>query len=225
MDALTSNFYDRYAANLSAVSEASRSALLPSIESALARGASVLDVGAGSGRDLAAMLELGLNAYGVEPNQAMREKALLTHPALHGRLCEGMLPELGRPFSERCPNGFDAVVCSAVLMHLGAAHLPHALEALVAQLRPSAARDADNERPALLISVPEMDQAQLAEGRDMDGRRFHNHALDEIQNLLALQGLSLERASASDAVLASAGTRWHTLVFRRIECRQAAGAA
>jgi hypothetical protein len=64
-----------------------------------------------------------------------------------------------------------------------------------------------------------MDSAQLVDGRDRDGRGFHNHALDEIQNLLALQGLALERASASDAVLASSGTRWHTLVFRRVECR------
>lgn len=215
MDQLTSDFYERYAAGAALSSEASRSAMLPFVEAALARGASVLDVGSGSGRDVAAMLDLGLDAFGVEPSGALRERAALMRPALRDRLCEGMLPELGQPFRERHAKGFDAVVCSAVLMHLSAAELPLALGALVAQLRPLTIDDTAHHWPALLVAIPEMDRALLVADRDGDGRRFYNHDPIELCHHLAAHGLVLERAEVNDAVLASSGTRWHSLVFRR----------
>lgn len=213
LDAGTSAFYDVYATQLEAT-EASRSAMLPFFEAALAPGARVLDVGAGSGRDVAALRELGFEAFGVEPNAAMRATALHLRPGLAGRLTDGSLPDLGRPFSARHPDGFDAVGCSAVLMHIAPADLPRALESLVQQLRLPAAGEAENQRPALLLALPEMAAAQLGDDRDTDGRRFHNHAPATVQTLLAEHGLTLQRASINDTVLASSGTRWHMLVFR-----------
>lgn len=214
LDAGTAAFYDGYAGKLAAT-EASRSAMLPFFEAALAPGARVLDVGAGSGRDVAALLELGFEAFGVEPNAAMRATALRLRPGLAGRLADAALPGLGRPFSERHPEGFDAVACSAVLMHIAPAELPVALQSLVQQLRAPAAGEAGMQRPALLLALPEMAASQLAGDRDTDGRRFHNHAVATVQALLADLGLQLERSATNDAVLASAGTRWHMLVFRR----------
>jgi len=208
MDALTAHFYDRYAAELSDATENRRSAMLPFIERAVPRGARVLDVGSGSGRDTAAMLDLGLNAWGIEPNDAMRAKAVERFPALQGRLRDGLLPGLGRPFADVCPEGFDAVVCSAVLMHVGAAQLPLALSALASQLRPGAGT-------ALLVSLPEMNTAMLTADRDGDGRRFHNHAPADVTQHLAALGFALEDSSVNDAVRVSAGTRWHLLTFRR----------
>ncbi|MFG6462332.1 class I SAM-dependent methyltransferase [Roseateles sp. DXS20W] len=214
MDARTAAFYDGYARQL-AGSEARRSAMLDHLTATLAPGARVLDVGAGSGRDMAALMDLGFEVFGVEPNAAMRSTALRLQPALAGRLAEGALPDLGNPFHERHPQRFDAVVCSAVLMHVAPADLPRALASLMRQLRPCAADDGGLQRPALLISLPEMAANQLDDDRDADGRRFHNHDPAAVQALLADLGATLERASSSDAVLASAGTRWHTRVFRR----------
>jgi len=215
LDAGTAAFYDGYARELGAT-EASRSAMLPLFEAALVPGARVLDVGAGSGRDVAALLELGFEAFGVEPHAAMRATALRLRPALAGRLADAALPVLGRPFSERHPDGFDAVACSAVLMHIAPTELPRALQSLVQQLRLPIAGEAEKQRPALLLALPEMAASQLADDRDTDGRRFHNHAVAIVQVLLADLGLRLERASINDKVLASTGTRWHMLVFRRI---------
>ena len=208
-DPNTSAFYDQYAAGISDETESPRSAMLPHIEREIARGAAVLDVGAGSGRDMAAMLACGLDAFGVEPNEAMRAKALARHPALHGRLRSAALPALGLPFEDLRPQGFDAVVCSAVLMHLDAVEMPAALEAMVGQLRAAAGS-------TLLLALPEMDRAWLKADRDRDDRKFHNHSPDDIRDILGRAGLVLERSFTSDIVLKSAGSLWHTLVFRRL---------
>lgn len=222
MDAGTSRFYDDYAPRLAAT-ESRRSAMLAHLLAALPAGAWVLDVGAGSGRDMAALHELGFEPFGVEPNAAMRETALRAHPALAGRLADATLPGLGRPFAEQRPQGFDAVVCSAVLMHLPPDELPGALASLVRQLRPAAPDDAASHRPTLLLSLPEMDATQLAGDRDADGRRFHNHAPADVAALLGGMALTLALADVNDAVRASTGTRWHTLVFRRQAAEAATG--
>jgi len=135
MDALTARFYDSYAAGISDATENRRSAMMGHVATALQPGARVLDVGSGSGRDVAAMLEIGLQAWGVEP--------------------------------------------------------------------------------ALLMALPEMEASRLANDRDGDGRRFHNHAPADVARLLAPLGFTLEQATVNDVVLQANGTRWHMLVFRR----------
>ena len=82
---------------------------------AFPKGSRVLDVGAGSGRDLNALLLAGYDACGVEPSQALRDAALLAFPALAGRVSAGLLPHLENPAGAP----FDGVLCSAVLMRIG----------------------------------------------------------------------------------------------------------
>ncbi|WP_431265669.1 class I SAM-dependent methyltransferase [Roseateles chitinivorans] len=213
----TDDFYRRYAERLASHPESSRSAMLPVVEAALPRGSRVLDVGAGAGRDVAGMLAAGLDAYGVEPSAEMRARALAQFPALADRLHrlrDGALPDLGRPFGDILPEGFDGVVCSAVLMHVGEDALPGALSALAATLRRSA--DGRHAAPGtvMLLSLPEQLDGSLAEGRDLDGRRFANHAPARVGTLLATRGFSLAAHAVSDAVLGATGTRWHTLTLR-----------
>ncbi|RZI58058.1 MAG: class I SAM-dependent methyltransferase [Rubrivivax sp.] len=214
MDPRTDDFYRRYAEHLALQPESPRSAMLPVVEAAMAPGSRVLDVGAGAGRDVAGMLAAGLDAYGVEPSAAMRARALAQFPDLHGRLCEGALPDLGRPFADVAPDGFDGVVCSAVLMHVGEDTLPGALAALAGMLR----RSTDDRHAApdtvMLLSLPEQLDGSLAEGRDIGGRRFVNHAPERVATLLAPMGLSLAAHAVSDAVLSTTGTRWHLLTLR-----------
>ncbi len=214
MDPRTEDFYRRYAKRLAAQPEASRSAMLPAIEAALPRGGRVLDVGAGAGRDVAGMLAAGLEAYGVEPSAEMRARALAQFPELAGRLRDGALPDLGRPFTDLVPDGFDGVVCSAVLMHVGDDELPAALSALTASLRRSADGRSAAPGTVVLLSLPEQLDGSLAEGRDVDGRRFANHAPERVMALLASLCFSPVTRTASDAVLAATGTRWHTLSLR-----------
>jgi SAM-dependent methyltransferase len=63
---------------------------------AFASGCRVLDVGAGSGRDLAALLSLGYDAYGAEPMEAMAT-------ALPAALLAGSDGSLPSPTSQILP--------------------------------------------------------------------------------------------------------------------------
>jgi SAM-dependent methyltransferase len=193
----TRAFYDAWAAD---GPEADRSAVSRQFEAAFAAGARVLDVGCGKGRDVVALLDMGFDAWGVEPNDAMRARALARDPRVAGRIAAAALPDLGQPFG----GGFDAVVCCAVLMHVAPADLPGALEALVSVLRPAG---------RLLLALPEMRADLLAGGCDPDGRQFANHPPERVESLLAAQGLALLRCD--EIATSSTDTRWRTLLFER----------
>jgi hypothetical protein len=79
-------------------------------------------------------------------------------------------------------------------------------------------RSADGRHAApdtvMLLSLPEQLDGSLAEGRDIGGRRFVNHAPERVATLLAPMGLSLAAHAVSDAVLSATGTRWHLLTLR-----------
>ncbi|MDR3481928.1 MAG: methyltransferase domain-containing protein [Burkholderiaceae bacterium] len=196
MDRPTTDFYNRYAAD-AIQSEAARSALSRYFALAFKPGGRVLDVGAGSGRDLAVLRAMGFDAFGVEPNAAMRAVAVCNHPELAGRVLDGALPQLGVPFG----GGFDGVVCSAVLMHVAPADLPPSALALRALLAPGG---------RLLVSLPFMHPDLLAGERDADGRYFQNHAYEALARHLAAAGLA--PAGQWDEG-EHAGTRWFVLLF------------
>lgn len=193
----TNAFYDQWAAT---GQESARSAISRHFESAFAPGARVLDVGCGMGRDLAVLLELGFDAYGVEPHDAMRARAIERHPQLAARIAASTLPQIGQPFG----GGFDAIVCSAVLMHLSAHALPTSLAALSAVLAP---------RARMLMAVPEMPPDLLVDGRDPDGRDFTNHAPEHMQRLMAELGFALMHRA--EIATPSTDTAWRVLLFDR----------
>jgi len=193
----TTAFYDDWAAH---GQEAPRSAVSRHFQAAFAPGARVLDVGCGKGRDVVALLDMGLDGYGVEPHAAMRAAALAQDARMAGRIADATLPALGQPFG----GGFDGVACSAVLMHVAPGDLEAALAALASMLRPVG---------RLLISLPEMRADLLVDGRDPDGRQFANHSPERVQSLLAVHGLALLRAD--EIATSSVDTRWRVLLFGR----------
>ncbi len=193
----TTAFYDDWAVN---GQEAGRSAVSRRFESAFPPGARVLDVGCGKGRDVLALLEMGFDAYGVEPNDAMRAAALARDPRLSGRIGAATLPALGRPFG----GSFDALVCCAVLMHLAPGDLAPTFDAFAAVLRPAG---------RLLLALPEMRAELLVDGHDPDGRQFANHAPDAVGRMLAERGFA--QRGLWDIEVASTDTRWRVLRFDR----------
>ena len=193
----TNAFYDAWAAT---GQESAHSAISRHFAGAFAPGARVLDVGCGTGRDLAVLRQMGFDACGVEPHGAMRARAIQLHPALAGRIAPASLPDLGQPFG----GGFDAVVCSAVLMHVTADALPASLAALNAVLVPSA---------RVLMAVPEMRPDLLVDGRDPDGRAFTNHAPEHVARLMAALGFAL--VDRAEIAMPSTDTQWRVLLFGR----------
>jgi SAM-dependent methyltransferase len=159
-----------------------------------------LDVGAGSGRDLAALAVEGFDCYGVEPSEGLRAAAIARHTELAERLADGALPALGTPFG----GEFDGILCSAVLMHLQDADLFDAVLALRQILKPHG---------RLLLSLPSARSDVGPDERDQHGRLFRARAPEEVQLLAERMGFQLIGRWDTDDALHRTGTRWYTLLL------------
>lgn len=82
MDPRTLAYYSAHASELAERYESVQSPVVRFFQLAFAPDSRVLDVGAGSGRDLAALLAVGLDGHGVEPSDELRQAALQRHPHL-----------------------------------------------------------------------------------------------------------------------------------------------
>ena len=132
MDHMTAKFYESYVQHGTVDSEASHSAISTYFQAAFKEGDKVLDVGSGSGRDLAVLIKNGVDAYGIEPNDAMRTYSLTKHPELAGRVKPGLLPITRAPFG----GHFDGVLCSAVLMHIHEDRFVESWKSILHALKP-----------------------------------------------------------------------------------------
>jgi len=199
-DPATTRHYSLHAEAVAARYETVASPVAGHFRLAFPDGCRVLDIGIGSGRDLAELLALGYEARGIEPVPQMVAAALTHHPELAGRIASAGLPALGEPFGGR----FDGILCSAVLMHVPEADLFASALALRAALR---------AQGRLLLSLP-LVRGDLVDGeRDGDGRLFKSYPPDLIQKLFERLGFHLLGRWDSDDALARAGMRWYTLLF------------
>ncbi len=114
IDKATIQYYSENADTLASVYENATGGVVDFFQLAYPAGSRVLDVGFGSGKNMAKLLSLGYEAYGVEPCKKFKRIAAREHPELQGRLEDGSLPELDNPFGGK----FDGILCSAVLMHV-----------------------------------------------------------------------------------------------------------
>jgi SAM-dependent methyltransferase len=167
---------------------------------AFPNGVRILDVGAGSGRDLAALSAAGYDAFGVEPSTTLREAALIAHPELQGRIVDGALPGLGSPHG----GDFDGIICSAVLMHLAEADLFDAAFVLRGLLKKGG---------RLLLSLPRNRTDVQPDGRDSHGRLFTPYTSEYLQLLFERLGFQLIGRWDTEDALCRPGTGWFTLLL------------
>lgn len=200
VDADTAAFYSLRASDVVARYEAVGSPVAPYLSVAFPRGCRVLDVGLGSGRDLALLLREGYDAYGVEPVDAMRAEAVHRHPELATRVCAGALPHVETPYGEQ----FDGVLCSAVLMHVAESDLFDTAFDLRRLLRPNG---------RLLVSLP-LTRADVPSGdRAEDGRLFKIYRPEYLQLLFERIGFQqIGRWDTADG-MGRVGTTWYVLLL------------
>ncbi|MDD5090342.1 MAG: class I SAM-dependent methyltransferase [Candidatus Wallbacteria bacterium] len=160
----------------------------------------ILDIGCGSGRDLRTLLSLGHDAYGIEPCSELREKTYEKYPDLKSRITEAGLPDPGYPFG----GGFDAIVCSAVLMHLQKENLPDAVAGLKLLLKHSG---------RALVSVPYTREGVTEERRDDHGRLFSELSAEELERVFAQSGFRLCEKWINEDSLKRQGFSWVTMLF------------
>jgi len=161
--------------------------------------ARILDVGAGTGADAAWLAAQGHEVLAVEPTARLREAAMALHPDPSIRWLDDSLPALAvvRAFNP----SFDAILLTAVWMHLDEADRDEGMAHLAALLAPDG---------VLLMS--------LRHGPLPQGRRMFEVSGAETIERARRQGLAcvldLETES-SQAVNRAAGVTWTRLAFRR----------
>jgi SAM-dependent methyltransferase len=89
--------------------------------------AAVLDVGAGSGRDVAWLAGQGYSVLAVEPSATMRAEGQRRHPRPGITWMADSLPGLDAVF--RLGAAFDVILLSAVWMHIPPGDRPRAFQA------------------------------------------------------------------------------------------------
>ncbi|HZS34441.1 MAG TPA: class I SAM-dependent methyltransferase [Methylomirabilota bacterium] len=94
----------------------------------------VLDVGAGTGRDAAALAAMGHHVVAVEPTAELRTRAAALHPSSRIEWVDDRLPALRVLAARR--RQFDLVILSAVWMHLDVQEREQAMPTVAGLLRP-----------------------------------------------------------------------------------------
>ena len=107
MDPRTVQYYEDHADDVFAQYSSDRSGIEKYFALAFPPGTEILDIGAGSGRDMDTLIREEYEAYGVEPSRRLRELASENFPRLSGRIYGGALPDLAAEIDRK----FDGVLC------------------------------------------------------------------------------------------------------------------
>jgi SAM-dependent methyltransferase len=126
-----------------------------------APGGTILDIGAGSGRDAAWLTAKGYDVVAVEPSEAMLAHARAKHTSSRIQWLSDSLPDLAKV--RRLGLSFDLILLSAVWMHIPPSDRQRALRKLATLLAPKG-RIAislrlgapDTERAMYQVSLPEL---------------------------------------------------------------------
>ena len=178
MDTSTIAFYSKNAQTVAERYESVVSSLSKSFGEAFKPKSKLLDIGCGSGRDLALLASLGHEGFGVDATPEFVTLSQSLHPELKGKVLHAALPNFEPPFG----GGFDGILCSAVLMHIAERELAPAALAIKRCLK-------DHGR--LLYSVPSKRLDVVTENRDANGRLFVPDQSDRLQKIFEQLGFSL----------------------------------
>ncbi|WP_067818960.1 class I SAM-dependent methyltransferase [Actinomadura kijaniata] len=152
----------------------------------------VLDVGAGSGRDAAALARLGHRVVAVEPARELRERARRLHADAPVTWIDDALPELEAV--HRGGRRFDLVLLSAVWMHLDGDERARAMKSVASLLVPGG-------RVVLT----------LRHGPVPPARRMFDVPVAETVALAEVNGLHVVHRGTRGDLLGRPGLRWSVL--------------
>jgi SAM-dependent methyltransferase len=154
--------------------------------------AQIIDIGAGTGRDAAALAKLGHRVTAVEPTQALLEHAIRLHP---GDQIEWICDSL--PALVQIGGQFDVLMLTAVWMHLDFGQ-----------------RVAGMRRLRELMKVGTLVLITLRHGPVPIGRRMFEVTPEETVELAASHGLNCTlRLEEADGAQNRADVRWDRLAF------------
>lgn len=156
----------------------------------------IADIGAGSGRDAAALARMGHAVVAAEPTPELRQEGQRRHALPNLEWVDDALPDLAG--LRRQDRVFDVIMLTAVWMHLDADERRLGMQALAALLAPQG---------QILMS--------LRHGPVPPGRRMFDVSAQETIALAAGHGLTSHHLSAREDMLDRADVRWSFLGLRR----------
>jgi SAM-dependent methyltransferase len=154
----------------------------------------VLDIGAGTGRDAAALARLGHEVIAVEPTAALREHGKAIHADPKIAWIDDSLPDLAAVAA--LARQFDLVISIAVWMHLDQNERSIAMASLAKLLGP---------KGRLILS--------LRHGPVPDGRRMFDITAIETTALAAKHKLHLVHEAKTRDSLLRPNVTWTFLIF------------
>ena len=200
MDHQTLKYYSVNATEIADRYESVISNLSRHFEAAFKFQSRVLDVGCGSGRDLSVLSKFGHDCYGVDATEEFVELAQKFHPELKGRIACKALPNLGLPFG----GGFDAVLCSAVLMHVSVEDLDASALSIPQCL---------TKNGRVLYSVPSKRLDVVADDRDAHGRLFIPDQSTRLQSIFTSLGFRLIEKWGNADSLGRDSVEWESVLI------------
>lgn len=157
------------------------------------KGANVLDVGAGSGRDAKWFSEHGCDVIAIEPSQPLRELGE-ENTGSDVTWLNDSLPVLEHTVT--LGMRFDLILVSAVWMHLAVSHRERAFRKLSNMLAPNG---------KLVIS--------LRHGDFSDGRQSYPVSVEDLERLAQDHALQVQLVSDSRDTLQRNDVHWQTVVL------------
>ena len=159
------------------------------------KSASVLDIGAGSGRDAAWLAASGHDVVAVEPAASMRTAAAALHGSSAIIWFDDRLPALDKV--SRSGLSFDLILLSAVWMHVPVNDRPRAFRKMINMLRPGG-----------LVAIT------LRRGPPDLERGFHPVSPEEVEALARDHGAFVERHTEAKDLLGRDDVRWIQMAVR-----------
>jgi SAM-dependent methyltransferase len=199
MSSQTQRFYEQNSHDLiKRYESADMSALHQLFAKHIAHNSKVIDIGFGSGRDLAFLESSGHDIYGIDPVESFVVQAQHRFTDIREHFSVGSF--LTADISLDWLNSFDTVISIAVWMHLMAHERPKAIDTIKALVKL-------NGIVILSFSLG---------GRDSDdGRHFEPLELQEVIDEFSDVGFSLIESVCTNDSLGRDSIEWATVVLKR----------
>ncbi|ASU39212.1 SAM-dependent methyltransferase [Herbaspirillum sp. meg3] len=157
----------------------------------------ILDIGAGSGRDSAALARKGHAVTAIEPTKELREEGQLRHSMKNIHWIDDHLPTL--KVAKQQARSFDVILLTAVWMHLEKEERKIAMKVISELLR---------LRGKIIMT--------LRHGPVPDGRQMFDVSAQETVELAGQSGLQVRHVSERQDMFSRNDVSWSIVVLEKI---------